>query len=277
MKRFLVLAALMMLVCAPVWAQVTDDTHCPQQTITTSWHGLSGLYVIPTARMIGRRNLAVGFNESKHTEFVEGEKFTDRQIRGVLTYGITDWMEITGTYFNDTYTVPPGVEPQLHNQTFSTFGVKFRLLLEDPQYWFPEVSIGFRDLTNDTADVGPLHNVGNGTKAFLLLSKRMLKNPCTGRFMDVHLGVTYDHNQFAGIGGFELTLAPNASLIAEFVWDSPYLNFRRFGENGSSGKYLFNTGLRIYPELVHGLALDLGFVGDGEFEFSFGASYVMNL
>ena len=75
----------------------------PQQITTTSWHGLSGLYVIPTARMIGNRNFCVGFNESKHTEFVAGEKYTDRQIRGVVTYGVSPRVEVTATYYNNMY------------------------------------------------------------------------------------------------------------------------------------------------------------------------------
>ncbi len=93
--------------------------------------------------------------------------------------------------------------------------------------------------------------------------------------MDVHAGLTFDHNAVAGLAGFELTLTPNTSLIAESMYDSPYLNFREFGNNNQEGRYLFNTGIRIYPELVPHMVLDLGFIGDSEFEFSFAASYVM--
>lgn len=271
MIRFVVWVMLILGLCAQVCADPD-----PQQIITTSWPGLSGLFIIPTARMIGHRNFAVGFNESKHTEYVMGEKYTDRQIRGVFTYGVADWLEITGAYYNDMYTIPPGVEPSLNNQTFSTYGLKFRVMQEHPHYWYPEVSIGIRDIGNDTIDVGPLRNVNNGRKIFILASKRMLKNCETGRFMDVHAGVSYDHAQPSGLVGFELTLAPNASLIVEGIWDSPYLNFRRYGLDDQPGRFLFNTGLRVYPELVPHLVLDMGFVGDSEFEFSFAASYVMN-
>ena len=248
-----------------------------QQITTTSWHGLSGLYVIPTARMIGKNNLAVGFNESKHTEFIRNGKFVDRQIRGVLTYGATDWLEIAATYYNNMYMIPPDREPQLHNETFHTFDLKARLMKEDPHYWFPEVSIGVRDIFDNTADAGPLHDVNNGMKGFIVVSKRLLKDPCTGRFMDVHLGATLDKNVFAGFAGFELTLAPNASLIVEAIYDSPYLNFRSFGSENEQGRFLFNPGIRIYPELVPGMALYLGFIGDSEFEFSFGISYKMRM
>ena len=272
MKRLFVLTILVLTICAKCAADPT-----PQQITTTSWHGLSGLFVIPTARLMGDHNFCVGFNESKHTEFVRGEKFTDRQIRGVVTWGISETVEVTGTYFNDMYIIPPDQQPQLNNQTFYTVGLKVLILKEHPYYWFPAVAVGFRDLTNNTADVGPLRNVNNGTKVFVLASKRLLKNETIGRFMDVHAGLTFDHDAVSGLAGFELTLAANASLIAEGIWDSPYLNFRNYGENDQKGRFLFNTGLRIYPELVPGLVLDLGFVGDSEFEFSFGISYKTHL
>ena len=76
----------------------------PQQEVATSWHGLSGLFVMPTARTIGPSKLAIGFNESKHTEFVNNGKFTDRQIRGVATYGITDKLEVYASFWNNMYT-----------------------------------------------------------------------------------------------------------------------------------------------------------------------------
>lgn len=250
---------------------------CPQQIVATSWPGLSGLYIIPTARIIGAQKLAIGFNEAKHAEFVHGQRFVDRQIRGVATYGITDRVEIYASDFNNMYTVPPGVQPNIGNQTFNTFGAKVLVMKEDPHYWFPAVALGVRDITNDTADVGTLHNVNNGTRGFLLASKRLLKNDSTGRFMDVHLGLTLDHDTKSGLAGFELTLAPNVSLIAEGIWDAPFVNFRKYGKDDVSGRYLFNVGIRMYPELVPGMVLDTGFVGDGEFEFSFGASYVITL
>jgi len=249
----------------------------PQQVVTTSWHGLSGLFVIPTARVIGPSKLGVGFNESKHTEFINNGRFTDRQIRGVGTYGISDKLEVYAVFQNNMYTIPVGTNPQLDNEAFHSFGAKLLLLREHPHYWFPALAIALRDVADATADVGPLADVGNGTKGFILASKKMLRDDAIGRFMDVHVGASFDRQTTAGMAGFELTLAPNASLIAETVWDSPYLSFRDYGRNNRPGRYLFNTGLRIYPELVEGLVLDMGFIGDSEFEFSFGASYVISL
>lgn len=272
MKRAVAYLALVILLAGNCHA----DTDL-QQVPMTSWHGLTGLYVIPTARTIGQRNLSVGFNESKHSEFVGGGKFADRQIRGVATYGVTDNFEITATYYNDMFTLPPGSTPNLDNQTFNTFGMKVMLLREDPHYWYPAVAFGVRDIFDNTDDVGPLEDVNNGRRFFLLASKRMLKNEKIGRFWDVHAGLTWEQSRITGLMGFELALAPNASMIAEGIYDAPYLNFREFGGNDVHGRYLFNTGLRIYPELVPGLALDLGFVGDSEFEFSFGASYNIRL
>jgi len=57
-------------------------------------------------------------------------------------------------------------------------------------------------------------------------------------------------------------------------WDSPFLNFREYGENEVEGRFIFDPGIRIYPEMVPGMAIDPGFIGDSEFEFSFGISYV---
>ncbi len=245
-----------------------------KQFNTTSWHGLTGLYVTPTARLIGRGKLALGFNESKHSEFKAGLKFSDRQIRGVLTYGLADPLEFTATFFNDLFMVPNGYKPDLDNQAFKTVGLKLRLLREDPHYWYPEVSIGVRDIFNDTANVGPLKNINNGTRVFLLASKRMLKNEKTGAFFDIHAGLGGDHNGVSGTLGLELALVPTVSLIAEGIYDSPYLNFREFGTDDVRGRYLLNVGVRVYPDLVPGMVLDTGFVGDSEFEFSFGVSYV---
>ena len=247
------------------------------QVVTTSWHGLSGLYVIPTARTVGPGKFAIGFNESKHAESIEGGRYVDRQIRGVGTYGISDKIEISATYFNNMYVIPPNVTPMLSNQHFHTFSGKIQILQEHPHYWYPAVALGVRDITNDTADVGPLRNVNNGTKGFIVASKKVLKDDRLGRFMDCHAGLTFDRNTSAGFAGIEFTLAPNASLIIEGVWDAPYLNFRKLGTNDLHGRYIFDVGLRMYPELVPGLVLDTGFVGDGEFEFSFGASYVISL
>ena len=270
MLRAVTLTMAILAVASVCWADI-----CPQQIPTTSWPGLTGLYIIPTARIVGPAKLAVGFNESKHTEFISNDKYTDRQIRGVATYGITDKLEISAACYNDMFTIPPGVVPQLHNQAFNSFGAKLQVLQEDRRCWFPAVAVGVRDIGNDTADVGPLRNVNNGRTGFIVASKKVLKDDKIGRFMDCHAGLTFNEHAVTGLLGFELTLAPNARLIAESLWDGPYLNFRRFGRDDQSGRYLFNVGLRIYPELVPGLVLDTGFIGDGEFEFSFGASYVI--
>jgi len=245
------------------------------QIVTTSWNGLCGLFITPTARQIGKGNLAIGFNEAKHTEHLNGGQFTDRQIRGVATYGVADWLEIYYSYYNNMFVIDQG--PNLSNQKFHSYGFKVRVMREHPHYWFPEVAIGIRDLGNNTRDIGPLKGVNNGRKLYILATKRVFKNDVRGRFMDLNAGLTWDANAVSGLLGFELTIAPNASLIAEWMWDSPFLNFRDLGKPDQQGRFVFNPGIRIYPELVPKMVLDLGFVGDGEFEFSFGISYVATL
>ena len=245
------------------------------QFVTTSWNGLAGLFVIPTARMLGAGNFAFGFNEAKHTEFVNDRRAMDRQIRVVVTYGISDSVEIYGSYFNNLLSAPRS--PSLDNQDFSEFGFKVKLMKECTDCWYPAVAIGMRDIGDSTDDVGSLQNIHNGRKVYLLASKKIFKKSQTGRFMDFHGALTYDSNQVSGLLGLELTIAPNASLIAEFMWDSPFINFREYGTSGQTGRFVFDPGIRFYPELVPGLALDMGFIGDSEFEFSFGASYLIHL
>lgn len=245
------------------------------QITTTSWHGLSGLFVAPTARLIGKDRFAMGFNESKHTEFINNGKYTDRQVRGVMTLGITNYLELSGDYMNDLLTT--ATAPNLSNEDFTSMDIKVRLLKESKKHWYPEVSLGVRDIGDQTADVGPLKNVHCGRKVFLLMSKKVVRDPKTGQFVDLDLGISFDHNVTAGDLGAEVTLSRDMSLIAEGIWDSPFIDFRGFPNNNEPGRFIFDTGLRIYPYIAPGLVLDVGVVGDSEFEFSFGASYVFHL
>lgn len=250
----------------------------PAQIQTTSWAGLTGLYITPTAFTLGANKVAFGFNESKHSEFRAGLKFSDRQIRGVATFGITDKLEFAATYYNDMFMIPVGYEPQIDNQSFTTFNLKLQVLQEDPHYWFPAVAIAVRDIFNDTRNVGVLKNVNNGTRVFLLASKRMLRDDRTGAYFDTHAGLSWEGNHgMGGTFGIQLAMSRDISFLAEGIYDAPYLNFTDYGTNNVRGRFLFNLGFRMYPQLVPGLVLDAGFVGDSEFEFSFGASYVAAL
>lgn len=269
MGRFAITIVLLLALAS---AAPADPQPTMLQINTTSWPGLTGLFMIPSARMIGKENLAFGFNEAKHTEFINDQRFMDRQIRGVFTYGVTDWLEITGAFYNNIYAIPSG--PDLDNTKFQTFGLKFRLMKENLTGWQPDLSVAVRDLFDDTSDTGPLEDVNNGRKIFLLASKKIFRKAATGRYLDLHTGVTFNDNGVSALIGFELPIAPNASLIAEGMWDSPFLNFREYGENDTEGRFIFDPGVRIYPEMVPGMAIDLGFIGDSEFEFSFGVSYV---
>lgn len=250
----------------------------PQQFATTSWHGLSGLYLVPTARTFRQGQLSLGYSESKHVEFLGSKRFNDRQVRGVLTYGVTDCVELTGTFYTNILDIADQATPQFGNENFSTVGLKVRVLQEKPGKWYPSVAIGVRDLFDNTRDVGALDKVNNGRKWFLLASKRLKTNQ-QGRFLDGHLGLTNDEAETAGLVGFELALTPITSFIAEGMWDAPYLNFRGIfhptlqGRNDVPGRFVYTTGLRFYPDLIRGLAIDLGFLGDGQFEFAFGLSY----
>ena len=252
------------------------------QVVTQSWHGLSGLYVIPTARTIGRGKLAAGYNESKHVEYIGSKRFSDRQVLGVVTYGITDSVEISGAVGKNLLDIGDNYVPQFSHQSIAMFSLKWRVLDETRRR--PAIALAVRDITNDMQDIEPLENIHNGRKYFLLASKRLIENDSDGRFLDGHVGVTHDELATSALFGFELALTPSISYIAEGMWDSPYLNFRGIysgpgimGEGDQQGRFIFDTGLRMYPDLVPGVAIDAGFVGDGVFEFAFGFSYVMGM
>ena len=272
-RRFVLAAILSLALCGCALAEVA-----PQQIVTQSWHGLSGLYVIPTARMIGTGNLAFGYNESKHVETFSSAKYMDRQIRAPFTYGVSEWLEVSAVYQSNQYDVTTG--PALDNTDLVNFGIKARLLEETRTR--PAIAFAVRDITNQDQDVDPLENLHNGTKFFLLASKRIVNNKETGRFVDAHVGVGHDDlRSFSPMFGVELAASPVVSLVAEGMWDSPYINFRESwlnpsnrGTSNHEGRFIFDTGVRWYPDVVPGLVCDMGVVGDGSMEFSFGVSYV---
>lgn len=269
-----------------IWATVLSLALCgcacaetaPQQIVTQSWHGLAGLYVIPTARTIGEHNLAIGYNESKHVEIFSSARFMDRQIRAPFTFGLFKRLEISAVYQSNQYDVSH--QPILDNSSLTSFGAKLVLLEETKR--MPAVAIAVRDIGDQDKDVAPLKNLHNGRKFFLLASKRIVDNKQTGRFVDAHLGLGQDDlSSLSPMFGAEIAVAPTASLIAEGMWDSPYVNFRgtyinpaRIGTSDHQGRFIFCTGVRWYPDVVPGLVIDTGIVGDGSMEFSFGASYV---
>ncbi|MGQ9454615.1 MAG: hypothetical protein ACUVRS_06725 [Armatimonadota bacterium] len=100
--------------------------------------------------------------------------------------------------------------------------------------------------------------------------------------MDAHLGIGFSKkSRLSPMFGVEIALSPVTSFIAEGMWDSPFVNFReayvnagRRGTSDHKGRFIFDVGLRLYPDVVPGMILDLGFVGDGSMEFSFGVGYV---
>lgn len=253
-----------------------------RQFATQSWHGLSGLFVIPTARMVGKNRLVVGYNESKHTEFFSGTRFSDRQVRGLFTYGVADWLEVTAAYVGNQYDTGGGFTPVLDNEGKVTGSLKMRLSKETRRS--PEVAFAVRDITDADSDVDPLRGLHNGRKFFLLSSKRLVYREDTGRFIDAHVGITHsERKSISGLFGFEVAVSPSMSVIAEGMFDSPFVNFRDAyvasgrGRNNVAGRFIFDMGLRFYPDVVSGLVIDLGVVGDGAFEFSFGTSYMAGL
>lgn len=276
-NRFIACAAVVLAACSAACAEPVAQQHAVQ-----SWHGLTGLYVVPTARMIEAGRLSYSYNESKHVEWIGSPRFVDRQVRASITYGVSDNVEIYGGYVRDLLNTGDGFRPVLDNQTFNQFGFKWRFLSETKRR--PAVAIAVRDLFNDMQDIEPLRNVNNGRKFFLLMSKRVVEDQATGRFLDAHAGLTKDDLKTSGLFGIELALTPNVSYIAEGMWDSPYLNFRgiylnpaKTGVSNVPGRFIFDMGLRFYPDLIPGFVIDTGVVADGQPEFSFGFSYTTGI
>lgn len=232
---------------------------------------------------MGRGELSAGYNESKHVENFGGSRFMDRQIRATLTYGVTDRLEANVVYQSNQYDVGIGFVPPLQNSDLVTFGLKALLVTETPRR--PAVAFAVRDIPNQDFDVAPLMGLHSGRKYFLLASKRVVEDRSTGRFVDIHAGIANSRLQsVSGLFGMELALTPVTSFVAEGMWDSPFVNFRgsylnqaMTGTSNAAGRFIFDLGLRMYPDLIPGMVIDTGFVGDGSFEFSFGTSYVMRL
>ncbi|MHB9037650.1 MAG: YjbH domain-containing protein [Armatimonadota bacterium] len=277
MLKVFACTALVLLLCGACCAEPESF-----QITTISWHGLSGLYVVPTARTLGHGRFAMGYSESRHIEFLGNGRFLDRQVRSTLNYGINDQIEISGNYVRDLITTGDGFSPVLSNQSFNTWGFKWRFLDETKRR--PAVAFAVRDIFGNMQDIDPLQNVENGTKYFLLATKRLIYREETGRFIDGTLGVTKDEQKVAALFGMELALSPNISYIAEGMWDSPYMNFRGIylqpqnkGVGNQPGRFIFDSGFRIYPDVLPGLVIDLGFVADSQPEYSWGVSYVAGL
>ncbi|MDH7601520.1 MAG: hypothetical protein QHI38_05155 [Armatimonadota bacterium] len=249
-----------------------------QQFTCQSWHGLSGLFVVPTARVIGKGKSAVSYSESKHVEIFSYSRFMDRQIRAPITYGLSERFEVCAQYQSNQYDV--SLQPALENDDLAVFSAK--LLIRPETSTGPAIALAVRDIANSDCDAEPLNNVHNGRKFFLLASKRFTRSGATGTFVDAHFGLSHSsRSHLAAMFGVEIALFQAASFIAEGMWDSPFVNFReayvnsaRRGTGDHKGRFIFDTGLRFYPEVVPGLVIDLGVVGDGTMEYSFGVGYV---
>jgi hypothetical protein len=224
----------------------------------------------------------MGYNESRHAEYIGNNRFLDRQVRATLTYGISDRVEVSGNYIRDLLTAGDSFTPVLSNESFNTFAAKWRIYDETDKR--PAVALAIRDISNNMQDVGPFTDVNNGTKYFLLATKRLVYRQDTGRFVDGTLGITKDDQKVGSLFGMEMALSPNISFIAEGMWDSPYLNFRgiylqphNVGTSDHPGRFIFDTGFRIYPDVLPGFTIDLGFMADGQPEYCWGFSYVAGL
>ncbi len=265
---------LVVMLCSAVVAQ-EEAMQRPSQ----SWMGLTGLYVIPTARVLGKSTAAFTFSEAKHVEYVAGpsisQRYMDRQISQAVTVGVSDNFEVY--YRRDRNLYDQGSKARIDNTTFYDYGLKWQIALENEDRGTPAVAIAVRDL-GDNRDLGNIPNVRNGCIGFLLASKRVTTNRDSGRFTDFTVGLGRNYKYNSMLFGMECAVSPTISLIAEGMSNSPFMNFRDYTAAGNvGGRFVYNTGFRLYPDSVPGMVVDLGVVGDGAFEFSFGWGYVRKL
>jgi hypothetical protein len=272
------LLACVLAISSPVLAQQA------QQHVAPSWHGLSGLYVTPTARTIGARRVAFGYSESKHAEILDGGSSHDRQIRADLVYGVSDRLEVGVSYLRDLFDVDWTFQPQIENKTSVLYDAKYLIVKEDQTGMRSAIALAVRDIGDTDRDTPPLTDMHNGRKIFLLASKRLRYKPETGGFIDGHLGVSHNYHGTSGLFGMEMTMSPTISFIAEGMYDSPFVNFRnsymnarKTGTSDHKGRFIYCMGLRMYPDIAPGMVVDTGVVGDGSFAFSFGVSFVRGL
>lgn len=246
------------------------------QRSAQSWMGLTGLYVIPTARVMEKNELALTFSEAKHVEYVPtmniAQRYMDRQISQSATVGVADNFEI---YFRRNRNIyDQGNKARMENTTFYDYGFKWQVSPENLEKGTPAVAIAVRDL-EDNRDLGSIPSVKNGRNAFLLATKRIGVNQDSGNFADLTLGVGKNYKASSFLFGMECSVSPTVSIIAEGLSNSPFINFHQYTAKGDvAGRFVYNTGMRIYPDALPGMVVDLGFVGDGAFEFSFGWGYV---
>jgi hypothetical protein len=275
MTKIVVLALILIVVLnCSVFAQ--DD---PMQRPVQSWMGLTGLYIVPTARVIGCNTAAFTFSEAKHVEYVPGtsvsQRYMDRQISQAVTFGVSDNIEMY--YRRDRNLYDQGNKARIDNTTFYDYGFKWQIAPENNDKGTPAVAFAVRDL-GDNRDLGDIPNVRNGCIGFLLATKRVATNPDSGRFTDFTVGIGRNYKYNSMLFGMECAVSPTVSIIAEGMSNSPFVNFRDYTAAGNvGGRFVYNTGFRAYPDSVPGMVIDLGVVGDGAFEFSFAWGYIRHL
>jgi hypothetical protein len=271
MKYFVFLLISISILSSSVFA----DEQTSSQVIAPSWHGLSGLYTVPTARTIGAKKIALNFSEPKHVEYVPGKgaagRFMDRQVRQNIVYGINDNLEVwIGKSKNilDYAWVPKSPNPN-----YFMYGIKYQVIKENREKGIPAIAIAVRDIGDEMKDLKNIKGVYNGRKYYLLATKK-ISQLSNGKFADITLGVAKNEKCFSEMFGLELGIADDLSFIAEGTTDSNFINFRDYGKNDVNGRFTYNTGLRFTPETMKGTVIDAGFIGDGAFEFSFGWSFI---
>ena len=274
LKSIILTFAMTVSLCLNVFAQ-EEAMQRPAQ----SWMGLTGLYVIPTARVVGKNKVAFTFSEAKHVEYVPGQtisqRYMDRQVGQAVTIGVSDNVEVY--YRRDRNLYDQGSKARIDNTTFFDYGFKWQISPENIDKGTPAISIAARDL-GDSRDLSNIPNIRNGRIGFLLATKRVAANPTTQRFTDFTVGIGKNYRKASIMFGMECAITPTVSVIAEGMSNSPFINFRDYTAEGNvGGRFIYDTGLRVYPDSVPGMVVDLGFVGDGAFEFSFGWGYVMQL
>lgn len=136
----------------------------PPAGVSQSAHGGVGLIQVPTARMASEGNLAINYSDNEEYRFWS------------VSTQLFPWLEATVRYTDvrtQLYSDDPGFSG---NQTYKDKGIDAKVRLLQESKWFPELSVGFRDLGG----------TGLFESEFAVLSKQF------GNF-DFHLGMGWGY------------------------------------------------------------------------------------
>jgi hypothetical protein len=262
--RFLWLAAALC-VAAPLCAQNPP----------ASWEGLSGLLSAPSARVLPGGHYTGMFSEHRHQEYLQGQRVEDRFIIGTGNFGFGDRWEMSfGVLKQLVQWGPLQAQAGAPKDADTYFLAHFKRQIT-PDRGKGALAIGVRDVLDRTRHYrGTFPDTGRGRKAFLVWTRslRLGQKPETCP-CEVNIGLTYDRSGPGCFLGVNIPVVPQLALAAEVNTDSTFHDFEDAFSANPEGETTVNLGVRVFPESVPGMVVDITSLGDSDFAFAFAVSY----